>query len=143
MFTKIKRSLRWLMRKRVSDSGLLFTCDNVRIDREILYEDYKACAYIEVWFDPERKFGLRLGNEEYVNVYAYIAPYTGDVRVTYVIYYADGFVGNEHAFGGLTQGEKDLIIDMANEASLTETGMTIDENYRAMGGEFHVSRQRL
>lgn len=131
MFTELIRSLRWLIRKRARDRGLLFTRDNIRIDREIIYEDDVACAYIEVWFDPERKFGLRLPGDDYVNVYAYITPDTGDVRVTYVIYYADGFIDNERTFSALTQGEMDLILEMVNEVSVAETGMTIDDNWAA------------
>ena len=125
MFTKIERSFRWLLRKRVRDSGLLFTRNNIRIDRDIDYCNDYACAYLEVWFDPERKFGLKLCEDEYVNVYAFITPNTGDVRVAYVIYYADGFVDNERQFTALTQEEKNLILTMVNEVSLKETGMSV------------------
>ena len=130
MFTKLKCSYRWLLRKRVRDSGLLFTRNNIRIDRDIDYDGDKICAYIEVWFDPDKKFGLKLGDDEYVNVYAYITPYTGEVRVTYVIYYGDYFIDDERIFTKLTPGEKNLIREMVNETSLTETGMMINDNYR-------------
>lgn len=129
MFTKIKRSFRWLLRKRTRDSGLLFTRDNVRIDRDIEYYENEVCAYIEVWFDAGLKFGLKLSGDEYVNVYAYIKPNTGDVRVTYVIYYADGFIDDERNFKRLTVGEKHFISEMVNEVSLKETGMSVKENW--------------
>jgi len=129
MFTKIKRGFRWLLRKRVRDRGLLFSRDNIRIDREIdYYEDY-ICAYIEVWFDAERKFGLKLGDEEYVNVYACITPNTGEVSVIYIIYYADGFIDDDRKFTALTPEEKNLIMSMVNETSLTETGLSVNDNW--------------
>lgn len=132
MLMKIKRSLKWLLRKRGRDSGLLFSRDNIRIDRDIEYYENEACMYIEVWFDAEKKFGLKLPGCDYVNVYAYITPYTGNVRVTYVICYTDGFVDDERTFKHLTPGEKHLICKMADEISLTETGMTIDENWDSL-----------
>jgi len=130
MLIKIKQNIRWLLRKRIRDLGLLFTRNNIRIDREIDYDDDYICAYIEV--DPERKFGLKLGEEEYVNVYAFINPDTGDVRVEYVIYYADGFIDSGRKFTALTQDEKNLILAMADEVSLTETGMAVKENWTTL-----------
>ena len=100
------------------------------IDRDIDYDGDEICAYIEVWFDPDKKFGLKLGDDEYVNVYAYITPYTGKVRVTYVIYYGDDFIDDERIFTKLTPDEKNLIREMVNEVNLKETGMTINDNYR-------------
>ena len=130
MFIKIERCLRWLQRKRFRDNGLLFTRNNIGIDREIDYCDDYACVYIEVWFDAERKFGLKLGDEEYVNVYAFIKPNTGEVYVTYVINYFDGFIDDERQFTALTQAEKNLILTMANETSIAETGLSLDANWR-------------
>jgi len=135
LLIKPERNLRWLLRKRVRDSGLLFSRDNIRIDREIEYYDNYVCAYIEVWFDAERKFGLKLGDENYVNVYAYINPDTGKLFITYVIYYGDGFIDNERKITALTQEEKNLIITMVNEVSLTETGLSVNDNWNCLISE--------
>jgi len=135
MFTKTKQNLRWLLRKRVRDSGLLFTRENIRIDRDIDYSDDYICAYIEVWFNAERKFGLKLKDEEYVNIYANITPNTDKIRVTYIIYYADGFIDDERKFTALTQEEKNLILIMVNETSLKETGMSVNANRYNLNNE--------
>jgi len=135
MFAKIKQSLRWLLRKRVRDRGLLFTRENIRIDREIEYYDNYVCAYIEVWFDAERKFGLKLGEEDYINVYAYITPNKNEVRVTYIINYYDGFIDDERTFSALTPKEKNLILIMVNEVSLTETGLSVNDNWNRLTNE--------
>lgn len=126
---RLQRFLRWLLRKRIRDNGLLFSRDNIRIDRDFEFVDGEACAYIEVWFDPEKKFGLWLPGDDYVNVYAFITPFSSEVRVVYIIQYADGSNDDERIFRGLTQDEKSLILEMVNEVSLVETGMTIDENW--------------
>ena len=117
---------RFDFRKRPRDRSILFTRDNIRLDREIIFDDDVACAYIEVWFDAERKFGIRLTGDDYVNVYAYITPVTGEVRVTYVSHRCDGSVDNECQYTGLAESEKDLIRKMADETSLKGSGMTLD-----------------
>ncbi len=131
----LMRSLRRLFKKRARDRGLMFTRDNIRIDRELDFSGDEICAYIEVWFDAEKKFGVRLPGTDYVNVYAYITPVTGGVRVTYIIYRADGSIGDERPYFGLTQSEKDLILEMAGEVSLSETGMTLDANWFSLQHE--------
>jgi hypothetical protein len=76
---------------------------------------------------------LHLPGDDYVNVYAYINPDTGDVYVTYVICYADGSIDNEHKCKGLTQGEKALIREMVNEVSLRDTMMTAEDYWYRCG----------
>jgi hypothetical protein len=104
----------------------LFTRDNIKIDREIIFDDDIACAYIEAWFDTERKFGIRLPGSDYVNVYAFITPITGEVRVTYIIHRADGSIDNERPYKYLTESERALIREMVDEVCIKESGMTVD-----------------
>lgn len=122
---EIIRLYRRLRRKGHRDKNYILTRDNIKIDCEIDYYYGEACVYIEVWFDVEKKFGLKLSGDEYVNVYAYIS--NDDVRIAYVINYTDGLVDGERHFNKLIQSEKDIIREMANEISLAETGKTIDE----------------
>ena len=130
MFTKIINGFKWLLRKKRRDNRLLFTRDNIRIDYEIEYCDKGICLYIEVWFDPEKKFGIKLYDEDSVNVYAFLPADSDDVQITYIVHHGDGRIEDEQIYDALTQGEKSLIREMANEVSLTETKMTIEENYR-------------
>ena len=124
MFTKIKRSFKWLIRKRIRDKTLLFTRNNITIDRDITYHNDYICARVEIWFDPEKKFGLELNRDEFVKVYAYISPCGEHIFVTYTIYYGDNFI-DEPRFTPLTQEEKTLILVMVNETSVRETGQVI------------------
>ena len=130
MFTKIISGFKKLLHKRRRDNGYLFTRDNIRIDYEIEYCSQGIHLYIEVWFDPEKKFGIKLYDEDTVNVYAFLPPDSDDVQVVYIVYRGDGRVEDEQIYDALTQSEKALIREMANEVSLAETKMTIEENYR-------------
>lgn len=125
----IRRNIRWLLHKRLRDRKLLFTRDNICIDRDIDYGDDEIVAYIETWFDTERKFGLWLPGDDYINVYAQLFPKTGDLRVIYIMQYSDGLCYDVRTFTALTQGERDLIHEIMDEVSLRETGKTVTENW--------------
>ena len=127
MFIKFVRTLlKKLPKIGVRKSGLLFTRDNIRIDYEFEYCDKGMIVYIEVWFDPEKKFHIKLYDDDTVNVYAYLPPNSNDVKLTYIIHRSDGRVEDEQTYDALTQDEKALIRELANEVSLAETAMTID-----------------
>lgn len=128
---KIKSEYRWLLRKRLRDDKLLFTRRNIFIDFDgIEYYRYFVRVNITAQFNAEKKFGLKLGEQEGVSVYAYIEPDTSDVMVTYEIYYADGLIDSERQFTALTQQEKNLILTLANEASMKETGWSVRTHWR-------------
>lgn len=131
MSKKFIANLEWLFRKRRRGIKPIFTRNNICLDREIIYDGDEANAYIEVWFDAEKKFGIKLEDDDSVNVYAHLSPYGNDVKVTYIIHYADGSIEDEQVYTSLTKGEKKLIRKMADEVSLKETGMTVNENWFA------------
>ena len=127
MFKNFIRSLiKKLPKIGIRKSGLLFTRNNIRIDYEFEYYDKGMFVYIEVWFDPEKKFHIKLYGDDTINVYAYLPPNSNDVKLTYIIHRGDGRVEDEQIYDALTQDEKALIREMANEVSLAETEMTID-----------------
>lgn len=128
-------SLGRLFRSQKRGSSLLFTRDNIRIDPDIDYGGDEIVAYVEVWFDPEAKFGTKLRDDEYVNMYACLSPYTEGLRVDYIIYRYDGRPDEQHTYAGLTQGEKDLIREMIEEVCLKETGMSVDGAWFSFANE--------
>jgi hypothetical protein len=130
--------LRWLLRKRGRDRGLLFSRNNIRIDRDLDYSANEVCAYIEVWFNPEKKFGLRLYYDDSIDVYAIINPETGDLRLIYIIHYADGGIDDVRLFRALTQEEKAVIKTMVEEVSLIETGMSVKDHWLALMAENEI-----
>ena len=121
--------VKWQNDMQIHNCGIPFTRDNICIDREIDYEDDIVLAYVEVWFDAEKKFGIRLLDGDYVNVYAHITPDTGDLWITYIVCHTDGNTDNECVYTSITEKERDLIWEMVNEISLKETGMTVNQNW--------------
>ena len=130
MLNRIRHELRWLLRRRPRDRAAVFSRSNISIDRDIACDGGLVCLYVKAWFEPGRKFGLRLYGDDYINIYAYILPDTGDVRVTYVIHYTDGLIDAERPYMALTKDERKLIRVMADEVSLEESGMTVRQCWR-------------
>ena len=63
---------------------------NIRVDPdiEVCQEDEEGaylCAYLEIWFDAERKFGLHLSDDAWVNLYAMYEPVKGSLNLAYYI----------------------------------------------------------
>ena len=125
---KITNSRKSLLAKKAKEN-LLFTRRNIRINPEIEYDAGGIYAYIEVWFNPVKKFGIKLRGDDVVNVYAYLTPYKNDVEVRYIIHRYDGRAEDEQAYEGLTESEKVLIRQMADEVNLKETGKNVDANW--------------
>jgi hypothetical protein len=86
-------------------------------------------VYIEVWFNAEKKFGVKLRGDDSINVYAYLPAYEKNVRVSYVIHRGDGRIEDEQVYRGLTRGEKTLIREMADIVSMEETGKSVESNW--------------
>lgn len=109
----------------LSQNSLLFSRQNIRIDSEIICEGNGVCVYLEIWFDPEAKFGVCLIGDDSINIYARISK--DDVRVTYVIKRNDNAKEDEQVYTGLTDAEKSLIREMTNEVNLAASGKTLHE----------------
>ena len=118
-----------LNQKLRRETNLLFTRKNIRIDKELDFDGNGIHAYIEVWFDPEKKFGIKLRGDDTINVYAYLTAFKSDVTLSYIIHRSDGRVETEQVYDGLTEDEKTLIREMVNEVSMKETGKNVDLNW--------------
>jgi tRNA(Ile2) C34 agmatinyltransferase TiaS len=48
-------------------------------------------AYVETWFDVDDRFGTETyDTDDCINVYIYYAPHTENIKMIYIIKYADG-----------------------------------------------------
>ena len=111
------------IRQRGYDKSLLFTDKNTCvINNHIGYNHLGAYLYLKVTFDPEKKFGIKLHGGDDFNVYAYLPYNCNDVEITYAIYRSDGNTEGEKIDNGLTQDEKVFIREIAEKASIKETG---------------------
>jgi hypothetical protein len=60
--------------------------DDIAIDRELTVDDNTVTAYIETWFDVDKKFGVKTKDSDAtVNFYAAYAPKTKRLRCYYVV----------------------------------------------------------
>jgi hypothetical protein len=125
---KITDSRRWLFARKERRT-IEFTCENTKISREIEYDGMGIYVYLDVGFNPAKKFNIRLYGDDYVNVYAFLTPYSGEVQIRYAVHRYDGHVEKERVYEDLTQGEKALIRQMANEISLKKTERNVNAKW--------------
>ena len=66
------------------DHGIL-EAEDVEIDWDMIPEEEGVVAYVETWFDVERRFGLTLEPDESVDLYATVQPETGTFSASIII----------------------------------------------------------
>ena len=99
----------------------LMTKDNIAVDSELIIEDDHVNAYISIWFDADKRFGLETADtDEYINLYADYYPADGRLDVYYIHRGADGEEIATKSFDDLTAGEKDLIIQLMKNEGMDE-----------------------
>ena len=95
-------------------------------DIEINEEGTGVSAYIETWFDVDKKFGTKVANEEdtWINFYAEYLPQNDDLKCTYIV---DGPHNSEEYSYIPTSAEKELIISLMNEACERQENCSLSE----------------
>ena len=127
MISKKTISCERICTRSSSSRKIIFTRDNIRIDREIIFEDDIAYLYIEIWFDVEHMFDIQLLDDDILNLYACISMSSGEIQATYTLYRADCDCYSTFEITDLSEVEKNTILELADEVSLMETGMTVRE----------------
>jgi hypothetical protein len=105
---------------KLAEGRVLFTKDNIEIDRELFIEDDHINAYVGLYLDVDARFSTSTyGTDDYVNAYANYFPATEELEVGYTLIKADGsdsdFVAVE-----ITDSEKAAILEKLREAGLDE-----------------------
>lgn len=90
-------------------------------------------AYLEAWFDVEKKFGLHINDEEdtWLNLYAKYNPFADTLRLECEISRDNG---SEYFDYEPTGDESQLIKDMITEKILSKYGQTPQEYCDDIGG---------
>ena len=95
------------------------------VDRDIDIDDIDPqgiCVYLETWFDVEKKFGVVLGENDTLNLYAIYNPFEDTLAMKYIIRTGNDeyceFVYNQ------TDGEAKMIKGMIAEIMMAEYGLT-------------------
>lgn len=89
-------------------------------------EPNTVLAYIETWFDVDKKFGTNTGNEDntWINLYAIYNADKDELKMTYSICAPDG--GSEHEYIPTTN-EKALVVRLLRECCEKAHGQTLEE----------------
>lgn len=67
-----------------ADHGIL-EADDIRIDPDVTIDEKGVTAYIETWFDTARRFGVALGPDDSIDLYATVQPETGGFTSSIII----------------------------------------------------------
>lgn len=97
-------------------------------DLEVDTEKEIITAYIETWFDVDRKFGTQTSerDDEWLNLYAEYSPKFGELKMCYQM---DRDNNSEFFDYVLSDGEKTLVIGMMEEQCQKESGCSTEELY--------------
>lgn len=102
---------------------------DIAIDREMEVDcdiGHEITAYIETWFDVEKKFGITLPDDStWLNMYAKYNPYEDTLRIECEIDKENG--DNEYFDYKPNADESDLIKTMIAECIMKETNKTPQE----------------
>ena len=106
------------------DHGIL-EAEDVEIDWDMIPEEEGVVAYVETWFDVERRFGLTLEPDESVDLYATVQPETGTFSASSIIKHEPS---GEHELRNvkLLPSEQKLITDKM-EATAKEQNSSLSE----------------
>ena len=97
------------------------TANDIRIRDELLIEDDHVNAYLEVWFDIGKRFGLpALSEDDSVNLYADYYSMNDRLDVCCIIKYADGTDSEPIPLKNMTGSEKEMILEHMREAGLED-----------------------
>lgn len=109
-----------------SDRGII-EADDIRIDPELIADEKGVTAYIETWFDVERRFGVELSGDDSLDLYATVHPDTGELKSSVVITKASND-DREYMNVALLPCERQLITERM-EAIEQEHGTSLKEHY--------------
>ncbi len=107
-----------------------FERNDLEIEWDMQIDDddpHKIIAYVEIWCDIKRKFGLSLEENAVLDMYAAYNPFDDTLKLDCVIDYDDDDIENERFEYVPTDNEKQLIKDMIAEKIKYVHGQTPQE----------------
>lgn len=111
-------------------------------DLELNAELQTIFVPMEPWFDPDRKFGIRVSNDDnaWVNLYADFNPMTGELHVYYNIDTYQFAYEREYI---PTDEEKELFINRIEQACMKQNHMNCREFYIREYVEYYADDLKL
>lgn len=116
------------------DPGILEATD-IRIDPELIPGEDGVTAYVETWFNVERRFSIQLGPDESADFYATVQPETGSFKAGIIIKREPS---GEHAYRDvqLLPGERKLITGQMEKQMQRNKGETLKDFYAEWKQEY-------
>jgi hypothetical protein len=103
------------------DSAQAMTAENLDIDDELIIDEDHVNAYLGMWFDADKRFGLQTeGTDAYINLYADYYPENGSLNVYYILHDSDGAGREPVPVSDLTDFERETILRLMRDAGLEE-----------------------
>lgn len=116
------------------DPGIL-EAEDIRIDPELIPDETGVTAYVETWFDVERRFGIQLGPDKSADFYATVQPETGAFKA-WIIVKREPSGEHEYRDVRLLPGERKLITGQMEELVQRNTGKNLKELYAEWKQEY-------
>lgn len=114
---------------------------DLRVDNDIqVSEDgHSIIAYLETWFDAEKKFQEDLSDDEtWLDLYATYDPFADTLTMGYVVETATHYFSNDYQ---PTEGEERLVKDMITEKIRELYHQTPQEFCREVQQEDHLQME--
>lgn len=92
--------------------------NGIQIKDELLIDDDHINAYVETWFDVPKRFGVELGENDSLDLYAEYFPKEDVFYAFCVIKYADGRDEGHREITDLTDAERDAIMKAMEKSGL-------------------------
>ena len=108
--------------------------DDMQVDCDIGQE---ITAYLETWFDVDRKFGTDTASDDdkWLNLYAKYNPFEDTLRLEYTVTTATAYEDGDYE---PTEDEAKLIKEMITERIREEYGQTPQEFCLSVTGEIKM-----
>jgi hypothetical protein len=103
------------------DAAQAMTAENLEVDGELIMEGDRVGAYLGVWFNADRRFGIQTeGTDAYISLYADFYPADGSLGVYYILHDTDGTEREPVPVTDLTGSERETILKLMRDAGLEE-----------------------
>lgn len=115
------------------DFGIL-EAEDIGIDTEFTYDQDGITAYVETWFDVNRRFSAALVDGDYIDLYATYNPETNTFTAAAVTVRQNG--SREYNEVSLLPCERKLIISQMEQISQEQTHHSLKEQFADWKSEY-------
>ena len=111
------------------DNGMCLESEDIIVDRELIPDAKGVNAYLETWFDVNRRFGIALEGDDTADLYATYNPDTSTLTATLVV---DRCASSKHEYVDvhLYPSEKKMIVGKMDDICKRENDKGLKEYFK-------------